>query len=133
MYVRISVAVVYYNCQLGCARWFCKLTNGLFSLLAMAYKGVEGSDGRVEGRPQLPPATDLDRWSLEVDEGRQVRYRFASMLFYFVSPTSFLKNKKYIHGLVSNASVHTRMFVLYQVWNYLDEGEKAADHANAGI
>ena len=49
----------------------------------MAYKGVEGSEGRVEGRPQLPPATDLERWSLEVDEGRQVYNVFLRILSLF--------------------------------------------------
>ncbi len=38
----------------------------------MAYRGVEGSSERTE-TTVFPPATDLGRWSLEVEEGRQVR------------------------------------------------------------
>jgi hypothetical protein len=37
----------------------------------MAFRGIEQSL-EAGSRAVLPPATDLKRWSLEVDEGRQV-------------------------------------------------------------
>jgi hypothetical protein len=65
----------------------------------MAYRGIGSSLAAQAAHQKYGPATDLTRWSLQVDEGRQVGLTMASEL----NPL--------------NSSPR-------QVWRYLEDGEE---------